>query len=144
MCKECEARTYLQLGYPLVEEVDQVGVYGLQDGDGRHGVEVGAVPLVEEADVVAHGDENLPEEGELAGHDVGGDGAVAVLLGAKVDEVGTHGEPLAVPQLCHAEVGGHVLVGHLVTNAPSHIHHLKKVRPSKIASCSALQSRKFV
>ena len=67
-----------------------------------------------------------------------------LLLGPKVDEVGTHGEPLAVPQLGHAEVGGHVLVGHLVTNAPSHIHHLKKVRPSKIASCSTLQYRQFV
>ena len=38
----------------FVEEVDQVGVDGLQDGDGGHGVEVGTVPLVQQRDVVTH------------------------------------------------------------------------------------------
>ena len=32
----------------FVEEVDEVGVDGLQDGDGGHGVEVGTVPLVQQ------------------------------------------------------------------------------------------------
>ena len=44
----------LKLGHSLVEEVDEVGVDRLQDGDRRHRVEVGSVPLVQQRDVVAH------------------------------------------------------------------------------------------
>jgi hypothetical protein len=53
---------------------------------------------VEQHDVVAHGDEDLPEHCELARDDVCGDRAVAVLLSAKVDEVGAHGKTLAILQ----------------------------------------------
>ncbi len=44
----------LQFGDALVEEVDKVGVDGLEDGDGRDGVEVGPVPLVQQGDIVTH------------------------------------------------------------------------------------------
>ena len=91
----------------------------------RHGVVVRAVPLVQQTDVVSHGDQHLPQHGQLAADDVGGDGTVAILLGAEVDEVGPHGEPLAVPELRHAQLRGHVLVGHLVPHPPPDVHHLE-------------------
>ena len=33
-------------------------------------------------------------------------------------------KPLTISEFSHAEVRGHVLVRHLVANAPSHVHYL--------------------
>ena len=39
-------------------------------------------------------------------------------------EVGPHGEPLAVVDLLHTQLGGHVIIGGLISDAPAHVHHL--------------------
>ena len=36
----------------------------------------------------------------------------------------TYGELLAGDKLPHAQLGCHVLVGHLVAHSPTHVHHL--------------------
>ena len=48
-----------------------------------------------------------------------------LLLSSEVDEVGSHAVLLAALQLVHAELGRHVLVGHLVPHTPPHVHHLR-------------------
>ena len=68
----------LELGLALVEEVDQVGGDGQQDGLGGSLVGVLPVPLVQQVDVVAHTDQGLPQHLQLRGVDLGGDGPVAV------------------------------------------------------------------
>ena len=55
-----------------------------------HLVVVLPVPLLQKSDVVAHGLQHPDQLHQLLGFDLGGDRAVAVLLGAKVDKVGPH------------------------------------------------------
>ena len=50
---------------------------------------------------------------------------VAIFLGSKIDEIGTHGQSLTISQFCHTKICGHVFVGHFITNTPSHVHYLK-------------------
>ena len=68
--------------------------------------------------------QDFPELTKLRCDDFSRDGSVSVLLSAEEDEVRTHGEPLTVPELGHAQLGGHVLVRHLVSDTPSHVHDL--------------------
>ena len=68
----------LELGLALVEEVDQVGGDGQQDGLGGSLVGVLPVPLVQQVDVVAHTDQRLPQHLQLRRIDLGGDRPVAV------------------------------------------------------------------
>ena len=83
--------------------------------------------------------QDFPELAELRCDDFGRDGSVSVLLSAEEDEVRTHGEPLTVPELGHAQLGGHVLVRHLVSDTPSHVHDLGAGLDS-IDYCSEVKS----
>ena len=118
-------KLYLKFWHSLVEEVGQVCSDGQQYRLGRNLIIVLPVPLLQETGVVAHSLEDLNELGQLLRVNLRGNGSVAILLGAKVDKVWTHGVFLTSPQLVHTQGRGHVFIGHLIPYTPPHVHNLK-------------------
>ena len=52
---------------------------------------------------------------------------VAILLGSKIYEIGSHRKSLTIPEFCHTQSCGHVLICHFISNTPSHVHDLMKI-----------------
>ena len=53
-------------------------------------------------------------------------GPVSILLTPKVYKVWANGELLAVDQLLQTDLGGQVLISHLLPHSPAHVHNLRR------------------
>ena len=52
---------------------------------------------------------------------------IAIFLGSKIYEIGSHRKPLTIPEFCHTQSCGHVLICHFISYTPSHVHNLRKI-----------------
>ena len=119
---------------------DQPNLYEetLQYFVGSHLVVILPVPLLQKGDIISHRLEHSNKLHQLLCLYLGGNRPVTVLLGAKVDEIRSHAVLLTTSQLIHTKslkkhncllfclsYCGHMLVCHLVSDSPPHVHNLK-------------------
>lgn len=108
----------------LVVKIDQDWRDWLQHRNRRNCIAVFFVPRVQQDGVDSHWSELVAKHLQLRRQNIRRNRTVAILLAEEHNEIWSHREALTILDLLHAQLGCHVIVGGLVTDAPTHVDDL--------------------